>query len=462
MHSPATHGWRSIPLCSAAGLVVLGGLGWTLIAPRLSTGSEEGQQTPVTEASRSGDPADEHRSERMLLLVSGRVVSGQIIKSGDNYTVRKPTGEMFIPGSQVRMECQDLRDCYRKLQSQLPGEQPARERYQLANWCLKMQMMNEARNELQAAVMIDSTYLEARELLSKLDAILDPDSKSNPEPKSNAPDGASKAILRAHYGINDIQILGGLSRDQAREFTERIQPILLNNCTRAGCHGGHSDSALKLEKPAPGSPSGKRQTERNLNTLLKYIDRKDPLNSDLLSPASGPHPDGKPFVIPGSRGKQQLKDLKAWVLSLKSNEPAPRLARKKDSASRAHAQISSHAGSASTSGRTAGTSERSPSGLALKNGLQPGGVFDRSTNRIARTSGTADASESGVQTLDLTDLSPNSEQQIDEASAASTDGEQPADEVSDQAESAADNSRSPSDKGNGDPFDPDQFNSLPR
>ena len=44
-----------------------------------------------------------------------------------------------------------------------------------------------------------------------------------------------------------------LSREQALQFARRIQPLLVNNCTAAGCHGRDSETGFRLSK-VPTTP----------------------------------------------------------------------------------------------------------------------------------------------------------------------------------------------------------------
>ena len=95
-------------------------------------------------------------------------------------------------------------------------------------------------------------------------------------------------------------------------FTTTVQPMLLNSCATAGCHGTGATSPFVLSRPALGSAMPRRLTQRNLSNALQWIDREKPMESKLLSSAKDPH---APNQASGAAGLDPAKyqELVAWV-----------------------------------------------------------------------------------------------------------------------------------------------------
>jgi hypothetical protein len=283
-------------------------------APRpLADGAVEAVATPPSV--ESPDAAANPNSPKVVLLRGGRTVQGIVSKNGENYVLRKPTGEMFLPATHVLHIATDLRGLYRHLHDTLPGESPPDEHFALGKWCLEKQLLSEARLELVEVLRHDSAREDARRMIARLDDVLvDPLTKPSPEA---AAANTEKAILRARYGISDLQSLGGLTREQSRTFSTRVLPILLNNCSKSGCHGGDgSGGGFRLERLPVAESSRKMAVTRNLEHVLEKIDRARPAASPLLTANTGPHAPASRVVITGPKGAEQLRTLREWVESL--------------------------------------------------------------------------------------------------------------------------------------------------
>jgi hypothetical protein len=258
--------------------------------------------------------------ESLLLLTTGRIVTGRIVRNGTHYTVQRSTGEMFVPAAHVVLEAKDLRDCYKKLREQQPGKAPADEHLALAKWCVSKQLLQEARTEALEVLKIDAARSDARDLIQKIELLLNPPAAE--ETKITAED-AEKARLRVRYGVNDVESLGGLTRDQARIFMTKVHPILLNHCTNAGCHAQRSDNPFRLERLPVGEGGRKSIVVRNLEAVLERVDRESPDDSLLLVAKTGPHDRAAKVVFPGPKGADHLRIVRDWVRSLADRPSTP-------------------------------------------------------------------------------------------------------------------------------------------
>lgn len=285
------------------------------------SGLADDSEVEISDADQPGTNADVSKpeAESLLLLTSGRIVTGQVTRNGDQFLVKKATGEMFVPAEHVAIRARDLRDCYRQLRDKLPGQSPPDEHLSLARWCLSRQLLSEARNEALETLRIDSKRDDARQLIQKIDTILNP-----PPVEKRSAEEVEKAKLRTAYGLGDFESLGGLSRDAAKLFTSRVHPILLNNCTSSGCHGANSKGEFRLERLPLGDGPRKQIVLRNLTSVLEQIDRAAPEKSLLLAANTGPHTRTGRVVFAGAKGAEQARVVRYWIgMVVKQDSPRP-------------------------------------------------------------------------------------------------------------------------------------------
>jgi hypothetical protein len=116
------------------------------------------------------------------------------------------------------------------------------------------------------------------------------------------------------FVLADHESLGGLTEKQAAIFTSRVQPILERRCGNSSCHGKLAENEFVLKRNrGRASPL---IAERNLATVLKQIDFKQPASSPLLRVLSSPHTrDGRP-VLSGQAGNVQKKIIVDWIRSI--------------------------------------------------------------------------------------------------------------------------------------------------
>ncbi len=294
-------------------LISRGGRQWALVLLHAVWWSSLGAlplvlAAPAVEEFDSSTPS-------MLILHTGRTVTGKITRQAEAYVVRRDNGEMFVPAEAVRMQCRDLKDAYRRLRAGLPRENEDEGHVELARWCLTFQLLAEARIELQDALNLDPARDDARELLRRVDATLAPAASETP-----AADRAetSQQKRSSPFTAEEVESLAGLSRESAQKYMRRIQPILMNNCTLSGCHGPDKKQDFNLLKVSVGNDASRYTAERNLSAVMRQIDFKAPKNSKLLTVLDQNHGRrGRP-VFSTLRGREQSAELRAWVLAVAS------------------------------------------------------------------------------------------------------------------------------------------------
>jgi len=255
-------------------------------------------------------PAQETGSapgEAMLVLHGGRIVRGRITGSETGYTIDNVSGKLFIPLQQVRFQCRDLNEAYQRLHDELPPNSAAAH-VALARWCITYKLLNEARDELQAAIALEPERNETQVLLRRVEDLLNPYIAPPPVEKP-----APKRLSLLDVSPQPVESLGGFSRELAQQFPRRIQPILLNNCGNASCHGPRAENDFRLKLVGPTRGTHRHAVEENLASVLRYVDFEQPLRSPLLTIPKGDHGVRGRTLFQGPRGNDQYAELVQWI-----------------------------------------------------------------------------------------------------------------------------------------------------
>lgn len=236
----------------------------------------------------------------VLVLKTGKLVEGQLSQRAGGYLVELPKGSYLVPFERVQVAAEDRHGAYEKLKASQPNPTPD---YQvaLARWCMAWKLHKEARLELRDALVADPNHKTAREMYARLHQLLHPDQQVVEKPKPKTREG---------FQASDPVSLSGLSPDLAKSYVVRVQPLLLNRCGNAACHGTASNQEFRLSHVRRGL---NRTTLENLDTVLRYVDVTHPENSPLLKVPSGTHGrNGRPIFY-GTAGEQNLETIQDWV-----------------------------------------------------------------------------------------------------------------------------------------------------
>ncbi|HLJ11530.1 MAG TPA: hypothetical protein VKU82_10085 [Planctomycetaceae bacterium] len=256
-------------------------------------------------------------TEGVLVMRTGTIVTGKIVRSGSIYEVQGPNGKWAVPEDLVKLRCANLSEAYAKLHESAQAQHDANAHIILARWCLTNHLDIEARHELQDALALEPDREDVKRLLRNAEETIQ--SKDKPAARQLRADPL-RAARKAAAPTGDAVSLGGLSRESALRFTRRIQPLLVNNCTSAGCHGRESKSEFRLYKVTPGKDANRRSAERNLAEVLQQINLHKPRLSPILTNPRGNHGRrGRP-VFSGPRGDEQLAELQRWVAEVAGEE----------------------------------------------------------------------------------------------------------------------------------------------
>jgi hypothetical protein len=176
---------------------------------------------------------------------------------------------------------------------------------------LRQELLGDAAREITAAMEIDPKNRRVTLLDDRLRRAL------LPEPiKTPGNETASAARPVSTEGLE--RLVRSLPTSTVETFTATIQPMLLNYCATAGCHGPSSQSSFTLSRAPLEKVAARRLTERNLYNTLQWIDHDNPIDSKLLSAAREPHGPNQASGATGV-GTAKYQELASWVLQASPN-----------------------------------------------------------------------------------------------------------------------------------------------
>jgi hypothetical protein len=241
-------------------------------------------------------------AQEMLLLRNGEVISGKITKQDDVYLVDLAHGRIRVKQADVGLICSSLEDGYQKKRAVIQVGN-VHDHLELAQWCLRHNLLGSASLELADATAADPKNPMIAALKHRLKMAMEPPPVVNPKKGAVTLAGPSNDELD--------RMLRGMPRAAVETFTQSVQPVLLNHCATAGCHGPQAES-FRLHRVSAGVPTSRRTTQRNLYSALKFINTANPSASRLLSAASQPH-GTVPHAIFTERDAVQYQHLVDWV-----------------------------------------------------------------------------------------------------------------------------------------------------
>ncbi|HEY2893003.1 MAG TPA: hypothetical protein VGJ16_02275 [Pirellulales bacterium] len=250
--------------------------------------------------------------EGVVLLTNGEIIRGTITSAGDRYDVVGKDSEIRVKRSEVAVVCPDLDGCY-QFKRQAIEQGRTLDHLELAEWCIKHQLIAHAEQEIEAARASDPSHPRIRLLEPRL-------ALAKEKPPSQPPDGGR---ARSASGEQLDGLVRNLPHGSVESFTNTIQPMLLNYCAKSGCHGPRGTAQFKLERITPNRLAGRHATQANLQAVLAVIDRSEVAASKVLTAPIRPHGSLKNPVFT-DREQVQYKQLVQWVYLLAAEKkPTP-------------------------------------------------------------------------------------------------------------------------------------------
>ena len=259
-------------------------------------------QAPSSYQSPLGQPIA--RQHGVLLLRNGQMLVGEIALIEDRYSIVVARGEVRLPRREVECICRDLEEAYahRRLQTEPDCVQ---DHLDLAEWCQTNGLFGHAGEELRIAATLNPNHPLIPLIDRKIRMALEQQTAPASQAAASAPE--------QEVSIEELdRMVRGLPNGSVELFTQTIQPMLINTCATAGCHGPASDDTFRLLRVAAGQSASRRMTQRNLHATLKLVRWGEPANSPLLTVPIQPH-GGRTTPIFSDRQMEQYQHLVRWT-----------------------------------------------------------------------------------------------------------------------------------------------------
>lgn len=241
----------------------------------------------------------------VLVLRGARVLRGDVLRTADQFVVQMgEKSQVTVPADQVQFRCESMHEAYLKLSGLLPDNATVADRLQLGDWCLRYGLMSDAAQQLIAAMRLqpDSPLVERFESRLRI-AAHTPTRVSTP------------AVSHVRQPVPPAELdrmVQDLPPETVDQFTRVIQPLLLNRCATATCHGPKHAGAFQLMRPVRNQSMTRRLTQRNLHSALQLVDADVPARSALLRRASDRHAGGTELGL-DPNDVAHVAELAAWV-----------------------------------------------------------------------------------------------------------------------------------------------------
>lgn len=313
----------------------------------------------------------------IVLLNNGRVLQGQVNRTFDQVHVQTAAGSRIVlQANRVDQIFDSLSAAFQHRGSKL-GSEDIDGHLSLFHWCLKHRLKAEAQQQLDRLMQ---TQIDARQLQfldrqlvrtfepSKL-AVVKNDRNTEPNrvvadkslsyldiepifhslPSVNREENFMPAVMvdRAVAMASHTEpvkteaketvkidvartktkpsVLGQLdsmtellTREDLHQFQRRVQPILLKGCLAAKCHNSTA-TTMPLFHRGRGQLVPKRFTQRNLQSIVDWVDANQLADSSLVTQAVTAHGGQK---SPGIKvGSKQFDLLTDWLRQVAKNSP---------------------------------------------------------------------------------------------------------------------------------------------
>lgn len=238
-----------------------------------------------------------------IQLQNGNVVFAELNDEGQRVRITGDGSEWYLPKSQVVRTASSLEELYAAALAPLSEDDIPR-RIALADWCLRYGLPGHA-NELLTGLTKEAPDDGRVELLRRRIALAE---RPTPTIAKSAPQKHDAEADR----ITTAAQLNELPPGAVEDFTRRVQPILVNNCTASGCHRPGGGQQLELHRELLFGNSDQRSTTANLISVLAAIDRTNPEASKLLNALREPHAGSLKPRLEGRRGALR-EEIEAWT-----------------------------------------------------------------------------------------------------------------------------------------------------
>ncbi|MEX2310060.1 MAG: hypothetical protein WD738_20985 [Pirellulales bacterium] len=272
-----------------------------LLVVALTAGPAAAQDAATLPMPQSGQSR-----QRIVVLQDGGVLAGRISQEGESYVVTRGGGQFRIAAAKVMLVCDTLEEAYNHRRQHLTHP-TAEAHLAVAEWCLRYGLVAQAGRELTDARALDARHARLA-LLERRLAL----ASQEPRKAAAAEVSAKASVSPIDTSQQNRPAVIDVPTNVVERFTRRVQPILVNNCTAAGCHQQGGAQPFQLDRALLHGLANRRSTTANLSATLALVDRARPQLSPLLTVPRQPH-GGMESPVFGPRQEQAFEHLVDWV-----------------------------------------------------------------------------------------------------------------------------------------------------
>jgi hypothetical protein len=247
----------------------------------------------------------------ILLLDDGGVLVGRTTRAADWYFVTRGGGQMQIAAKRVMVVCRTLEEAYEFRRRQIGAEKVV-DHLRLAEWCIRYDLRAQAGRELAEARRLDPDQPRLALLERRLEKMSDGRVVKESVYLAAGKGGVKTQAVVAAPQATVPAVKSELRAGVLEQFTRKVQPVLVNNCSMAGCHQLGGKQSFQLDRALLRGEANRRSTMHNLEAALALVDRAHPDRSLLLTVPRKTH-GGTAGPIFGPRQEQAFKHLVDWV-----------------------------------------------------------------------------------------------------------------------------------------------------
>ncbi|MBT5598368.1 MAG: hypothetical protein HOJ62_07070 [Planctomycetaceae bacterium] len=245
----------------------------------------------------------------VLLLRNGQTFTGTITRSQGiqaHYTLIDTLGNRLrFPHDQVEFVSDSILEIYAYRRA-TQVRTSAHSCLALAQWCMHLRLFDQAQQQIDNAISIDGRSATITRLEVRLNLL------RSPPVRQAAPSNGRVASTNIVSADQVQQRINEFPAGVVYHFTHSVQPLLLNRCALAACHGPNPKSSFVLFRTSAKRIIPQRISLRNLYNTLATLDLVQPENSSLLKAATTVHgPQNQPTL--GVDESEIIASLVDWV-----------------------------------------------------------------------------------------------------------------------------------------------------
>ena len=196
---------------------------------------------------------------QIVLLHNGELLRGPVARDGARVVVRTGIGTTIrLWPEEVALVGVGDEDAYRYQLARIDPRDPAGQ-LQLTRWCLSVPLLERAARHLEIAAALSPQHRDLDVLRQRLSLL------------RKAPEESPTSQKKVRAVPREPPATPSVAAESLAEFTAHVQPILLNRCGAATCHGRATPSSFSLETASWSHKPRRRVTMQNLQAVLSRL-----------------------------------------------------------------------------------------------------------------------------------------------------------------------------------------------